>query len=115
MHRLAVAVVFLLSAISAVAQNPPASDPFAISLVQKSMTAMGGSAIVDATLTGNASWITGSDRETGTVTFYAKNIGESRADLNLSGGTRTEIRNDMAGFSQRECIPPSPTIYPWDL
>src|SRR6266536_2404122 len=105
MHRLAVAVVFLLSALLAVAQSPPASDPTAVALVQKSIAALtGGVPVGDATLTGNATRIAGSDKESGTVTLNVKGTGESRIDLNLSASNRTEIRNDTAGYPQGASI-----------
>jgi hypothetical protein len=51
----------------------------------------GTTAVNDVTLTGTAQRIAGSDDETGTVTYKAI-AGSSRLDLNLSKGTRTEIR-----------------------
>jgi hypothetical protein len=42
-------------------------------------------------------WILGSDHETGTGTFEAKGTNESRIDLNLSGGTRSDVRNRSNG------------------
>jgi hypothetical protein len=94
-----------LSAVSTVAQNPPSSDPVAIGLAQKSIAALtGGMPITDATLTGNATRIAGSDKESGTVTLNVKGSGESRIDLNLSASNRTEIRNDTAGYSQGASI-----------
>ncbi len=36
------------------------------------------------------------DQQTGSVTLLAKGFAESRVDLNLSGGTRSEIRNSNA-------------------
>ena len=100
MHRLSVAVVFLLSAVSAVAQqNLPASDPLAVSLAQQSVTALTrGATVNDVTLNANVTSIFGSDNESGTATFAAKGIGQSRIDLTLSGGTRTDVRNIVGGF-----------------
>ena len=75
----------------------PVSDPQALSLDGQAMTTLtNGIAVSDVTFTGNVTWIAGSDNETGTATLQAKGTGESRVDLNLSGGTRTEIRNDIA-------------------
>jgi hypothetical protein len=97
MFRLAVAVSLLISTVCAVGQNP-SSDPFAVSLAQKSVAALtGGVPISDVTLNGNVTSILGSDAETGTGTFKAKGIGESRVDLNLSGGTRSDVRNTASG------------------
>src|SRR5438094_985537 len=104
MRRLAVALLLLLSAICACAQNP-ASDPYAVSLAQQSITALtGGSVLSDSTLLGNTTWIAGSDQESGTVTLNVKGLRESRVDLNLSNGTRTQIRNDTAGYPQGASI-----------
>ena len=76
----------------------PVSDPQAVALATRAVAALsGGVAVSDVTLTGNATWIAGSDIETGSATLQAKGIGESRVELNLTGGTRTEIRNDIAG------------------
>ena len=54
----------------------------------------------DVTLAGSVTWIAGSDTETGTATLQAKGIGESRVELKLSGGRRTEIRNNSSGVPQ---------------
>jgi hypothetical protein len=94
MFRLAVAVSLLICAVCAVGQNPPSSDPVAISLAQKSVAALtGGVAVSDVTLNGNVTSILGSDSETGTGTFRAKGTGESRADLNVSSGARSDARS----------------------
>ena len=97
MHRLAVAVVFLFSVASAVAQNP-ASDPLAVSLAQQSVAALaGGVTISDVTLNASVISIFGSDNGSGTATLKAKGITESRVDLNLGGGTRSDVRNTASG------------------
>src|SRR5213594_1742334 len=115
MARFVVALSLSLFAASlALAQNPPASDPQALSFVAQSIVAMTqGAAITDVTITGNANWIAGSDNETGQLTLRAKGVAESRIDLNLSGGTRTEIRNDTAGFPQGESIRPDGSVRAW--
>ena len=97
MRRLAI-VVFLLSLI-AIAQNPPASDPLAVALAQQSVTALtGGGAILDVTLNTNVLSIYGSDSENGTGVFSAKGTGESRIDLNLNGGSRSDVRYLISGY-----------------
>lgn len=105
MHRHAVVVVFVLSALSAAAQtssSPQAgvpSDPIAISLAQKSVAALtGGAGIGDVSLTANVISVLGTDYETGAGTFSAKGLNESRVDLNLSGGTRSDVRNNLSGI-----------------
>lgn len=91
----------------------PVSDPQALSLVAQSLSAMTGNAsITDVTITGNASWIAGSDRRSGSATLMARGTAESRVDLNLSGGTRSEIRNDTAGFPQGATVRADGTLIP---
>jgi hypothetical protein len=99
MHRPAVAMLFLLAASSAVAQNRPVSDPLAVTFAQKSVAALtGGTTVGDVTLNANVTSILGSDYESGTGTFQAKGTGESRVDLNLSSsGTRSDVRNQASG------------------
>jgi len=82
----------------ALAQTQPQSDPQALSLATQSMaTLTGGTSITDATLNGNVSWIAGSDTQTGTGTFLAKGVSESRYDLILNGGNQSDIRNASNG------------------
>jgi len=87
-------LTLLVFATHAVGQNPPASDPFAVSLAQQSVAALtGGATISDVTLNGNVTSILGADYETGTGTFKAKGTSESRVDLSLGSGTRSDVRN----------------------
>jgi hypothetical protein len=87
----------LLSAQSA--SSVAANDPFAVTLVQQSLAALtGGATISDVTLNANVISILGSDYETGTATFEAKGWGESRVDLNLTGGTHSDVRNLTNGL-----------------
>ena len=103
MFRLAVAVSLLISAVCAVGQNPQSSDPFAVSLAQKSVTALtGGVPVADVTLSANAISVLGSDGETGTATLSAKGI--SGVDLSLSAWTRSDIRNASNGVPAGEWI-----------
>lgn len=94
------AVLCILSCpIVAAAQIAPASDPTAVSLAVKSIAALtGGVTIHDVTINANVIWILGSDNDTGTGVFMAKGPSESRVDLTLSSGTRTEVRNVVNGF-----------------
>lgn len=91
MARFAVGVsLVLLFSSFAVAQ----SDPQALTYAAQSIAAMtGGTPIADVTLTGTATRTLGSDVGTGPATFYAKGQYESRVDLNLDSGNRSEIRN----------------------
>ena len=90
------------------AQNqPPASDPQALSYASQSITAMVGSvSINDVTLTGSVTW-NGSD--TGTATLRALGTGESRIDLALTSGTRTEIRDAQTGAQIGQWVTPNNT------
>jgi len=78
-------------------QKAPASDPQALSYAAHSIAALtGGNAISDVTLTGSVTW-TDSGSDTGTATLRALGTGESRMDLALTSGTRTEIRDAQTG------------------
>ena len=91
--------LFVLLASFAAAQNQPQSDPQALSIAAQAMAALtGGTAITDVTLTGNVSWIAGTETQSGTGTFLAKGASQSRYDLVLAGGNRTDIRNASSGF-----------------
>ncbi len=99
MARFAVvlSLVTLFVAIS-LGQTIPVSDPQALSLAQKSMAALtGGAALVDVKLQGNVISILGADYETGSGTFQAKGTGESRVDLSLNKGTRSDVRKVTNG------------------
>ena len=77
------------------AQQVPPSAPStaAASLVQQALrTLSGGFPVNDITLTGTARRIDGSEDETGAVTARALATGQSRIDLNLPSGTRSEVR-----------------------
>jgi len=100
--RLACVVFFSLFAPFAVAQNAPASTPSAstqgAALLQKALLALApGPPITDATLSGTARRIAGSDDESGTVVIKALAGTGTRLDLSLPSGTRTEIRNVSGG------------------
>lgn len=105
MRRFAIVLLFFSVAACAVAQTisqaqvAPASDPQAISLAQQSIAALtGGNPISDMTLNANVISNIGPDYNTGTGTFRAKGISESRVDLNLSDGTHTDARSVTSGI-----------------
>lgn len=101
--RLIVVVASLVAILCSIgsAQNQPTSDSQALSYAAQAITALAGATTIsDVTLTGSATWIAGADIETGPATLYAKGASESRSDLNLTAGMRTDIRNDTAGFPQ---------------
>jgi len=79
-------------------QTTAVSDPQALSLAQKSITALVGNAsLTDVTLQGNVVSIFGADSETGTGTFQAKGSGESRVALNLEKEVRSDVRSVANG------------------
>ena len=101
MHRCLAPVLFSLScAVCAVSRTAaPASDAFAVSLAQQSLAALtNGLPVADVTLNANVIQIYGSDNESGTGRFRAKGTAESRVDLSLSGGKRTDVRSLVNGF-----------------
>jgi hypothetical protein len=102
MNRLIGVVLFSQLAICTLAQTVsqpvPTSDPQALSLAQKSIAALtGGTPITDVTISANVTSILGSDNETGTGTIRAKGNTESRVDLSLTTGIRSEVRDTANG------------------
>lgn len=101
MRSLVFAAAVSLTFSCAFAQNPTtdsASDPQAVSLAKQSVAVLtDGVAISDVTLTGEVTSTVGSESEHGTGTFIAKGTGESRIDLILPSGTRTEISDLQTG------------------
>jgi len=98
MLRFAFFCAVVLSCLGSAAQSVT-SDPLAITLAQQAIEALtGGVAVSDVRLDGNVVSILGSDNETGTGTFSAKGLGESRVDLKLSGGNRSDVRNVTNGI-----------------
>jgi hypothetical protein len=68
-------------------------DPEAVALLSRSLRVItNGVPIHDATLTGTARRIAGSDDETGEVTAKALATGESRVDYSYASGERSESR-----------------------
>ena len=104
MLRSLIVAVALSLATFAFAQNQPPSDPQAVSYAAKSIAALtGGTGINDATLTGSVTW---AGNDTGTATLMALGTGESRMDLVLGSGTRTEIRDAQTGTQLGKWINP---------
>jgi hypothetical protein len=86
------------------------SDPQAVTAIKNSLSALVGlSNVTDVTLTGNASWIAGSDNESGTVTLMATARGNSEIDLNLSRGRHVESRNPASSSSSAGSVLTGPT------
>jgi len=92
-------VIFLILfafvlAISLAAQQTASSNPQALSLLQRSLSALSGSqSVTDVTLSGTARRIAGSDDETGNVVLRALVSGTGRADLDFPSGHHSEICN----------------------
>jgi hypothetical protein len=83
---------------SSAAPQTAARDPQALTVISSSLKALaGGVAVNDVTLQATASYVAGSDEETGTATLTARGNQQSLVQLNLSGGSRQEIRNGPAG------------------
>ena len=79
----------------------PVNDPQALALATKALAALtNGVPAMDITLTGTTTWTGGSDADKGTVTLKAKGTTQSRVDLALSRGNRTEIRTVSNGYPQ---------------
>jgi hypothetical protein len=97
-----------------VSQNQPVSDPQALSLVSQSVAALtGGTSISDVTLSGTAAWSNGTGSETASATLMAKGTGESRFDITLSAGPRSEIRNDGSTTAQGELLATDGSVNQW--
>ncbi len=81
-----------IQARQSLATAPAPRDSQAVSLLQRSLSALEGSTTVnDVTLSANADWIAGSDSESGSASLTATAIGQARINLNLSGGQRSEM------------------------
>jgi hypothetical protein len=84
----------------------PTSDPRAVTVVLRALTALVGSTDVnDVTLTGTANRIAGSDNESGTAKLQAMVGGYSQLSLDLPSGNRIETRNP-AGIPLADSLPP---------
>jgi len=108
LRSFAITVVSIaLACCVASAQSAPASNAQALSYAAQSIAAMvGGVSISDVTLTGTVTW---SGSHTGTATLRALGTGESRMDLALTAGTRTEIRDAQTGAQLGQWFSPNNT------
>jgi hypothetical protein len=98
--------ICILVPTGAFTQGQPASDPQALAFAAQSIAAMSGrTTISDVTLTGTVTWNAGTD--TGTATLRALGTGESRMDLALSSGTRTEVRDAQTGVALGQWFAPN--------
>jgi hypothetical protein len=90
------ALHFCLASAAISQQNPSSTSTStqALSALQNAYSALvGRTGVADVTLTGTVERIVGPDDETGTVVLKATATGESRMDLSLSSGDRSEIRS----------------------
>ena len=91
---------------------PVPIDAAAMALVQKSLAALGGVAIQDATLTGSVTRTVGPDTDTGTITMKALGTNQSRLDLATGGGNWSEVRGfDADGIPQGSWTGPDGAIH----
>lgn len=110
--RPVISFLLLCSSVSVplIAQNT-SSTPQPRSILQSAYAAMAGNTTVnDVTLIGSAQRIAGSDDETGTATYKAI-PGSSRLDLNLSQGTRSEVRGVGANGPGGNWIGPDGVVH----
>jgi hypothetical protein len=88
-------------------------DPQAVSLIQQSLAAMTkGVPVTDATLSGSATRIAGSDQESGEVVLQAKGTQESKVALTLSNSVYTEVRNFQGGAPEGSYAGLDGVVYP---
>jgi hypothetical protein len=107
LKRLAVTLCLLLIPFSAHAQQAAVQAPQAVALATQALAALTGTTQVsDITLTGTATRKAGSDIESGSITLKALGNPDSRFDLVVSTGTRSEIRNASGGTPQGSWITP---------
>ena len=100
--------LILLFASVVSAQNPPQSDPKAVSLASQSIARLtGGTPISDVTLTGTVTWSGGTNPKTGTATLLASGMGESLMSFSFPNGTWTEIRDASTGVALGQWIAPN--------
>lgn len=111
-----------LNAQQAVSTAP--RDAQAVLIASQSLQALTRvTSVTDLTLQGSASYVAGSDEETGSVTLLASGNLMSRVALLLTNGPRTEIRNGLAGdwigtddvehsIATHNCWPDADWFYP---
>jgi hypothetical protein len=99
MPRSLVVLLFLLFPIGLVAQN---SDQMAITLAEQTMAALvsAQSSVTSITLNANVTSPDGSETTSGTGTFNAQGLGQSRVDLDVGGATRSDARTMATGTWQ---------------
>jgi hypothetical protein len=101
-----------LPAFCATQKQVPVNDPQALALAVQSIALLkGGVSVTDAVLSGNATWIAGSTNETGAAKLELSGSQLSRLDLYFATASRSEIRNDSAGFPDGDWVDAAGTRY----
>ncbi len=99
---------------SVLAQSQPASDSQALAFASQSVSALtSGASVGDVTISGTVTRTAGSDVQTGSATLYGKGQYESRLNLDLSDGQRTEVKNYGGTSPQAEWITADGTTNPF--
>lgn len=107
-RRLLFSIAFLVVLSSGPVDAQHVTDAKAMGIAARSLALLTrGTPISDVTLTGAVTWIAGSDKESGTATLWAAGARESRVDLALTRGTRTEIRDAQTGMTRGAWTAPS--------
>jgi hypothetical protein len=107
LNRLPLAFFLSLIPFSVPAQQAPAQNAQAVTLATQALAALSGTTQVsDITLVGSATRTAGSDIETGAITLKALGNQDSRFDLVMTSGTRSEIRNVSRGTAQGSWVTP---------
>lgn len=112
--RAYVAVVLsLVVAIPVISQQTPSQSLTAPTVLAQSLAAQVGNAqISDATLTGTARRIAGSDDESGTVTLKLLSSGATRLDFAFPSGPRSELRSVSAPGPSGSWSGPDGVVHP---
>jgi hypothetical protein len=101
--------LYCACALAQTSPSVPTSDPIAVALARKSIAALtGGVSINDVTLNATVISILGPQDESGTATFQAKGTLDSRTDLSLPSGTRSDVRNTLNGTPGGSWVAGSP-------
>ncbi|MGH9572021.1 MAG: hypothetical protein ACRD40_00610 [Candidatus Acidiferrales bacterium] len=88
-----IVIAFLLALTAAAsAQSSPTASTQASDLLQQSLAAQtGGVPLADITLSGNVTFIHGTQTESGPMTLTALAVGTTRVEFDLPSGTRAEV------------------------
>lgn len=104
--------IFLLSPSLFHAQTTASKDPRAVNLLSASVSALTkGTNVTDVTLTGTATRTYGSDVQTGAVTLTALGGKASSVSLELSGGSRTKVINQLQAVPKGQRSGPDGTLH----